>query len=572
MRPEALRQEAEALRQQGRQREALARLEDLVRLAPDAAGGWFAYGRALSGARRDGEAITALQRACELDPTDTAARTALGGLYENHSLVEEAIHWHGQALALAPDSLVLRLNHAFVWPVVADSVAQIRRCRERCREAFERTITDPAVSLQPEHVAINHTFGLTYHGSNDRELLEAYGRLVSRHVGQGAPQPPGDLLSPRPRTDPRLRLGFVSAYFYDHSNSRAFEGLLRGIDRQRFAIVLIHLDGSRADAVRERLEGLADAVLHCPSDIAATWQQLWALDLDLLFITDVGMNPAVPALLARRCAAVQVTGWGYPCTSGFANLDYYLSGDLVEPPDGQEHYSETLVRLSGLPCRYLSQDLQLDRQAAAMGRSYFFLPEELPLVGCLQTFWKLHPDFDAVLEAIARAVPEVLFVFLEPPTASLAGRFRQRLRHSAPTACERVLMLSGVKRAEYAVLAGCLDLLLDTLHFGAGISFYESIHSGTPIVTVQGPMLRSRYVAGGYRLMGLEEAPVVDSAAALAERSIALLRDPQARQRLRQRIQEAAGRHLYDRLDLVHSFEDFALEAIGRARSQAGRG
>ena len=80
MTPEALRQEAETLRQQGRQREALARLEDLVRPTPDAAGGWFAYGRALSGAGRDGEAVTALQRACELDRSDTAARTALGEL------------------------------------------------------------------------------------------------------------------------------------------------------------------------------------------------------------------------------------------------------------------------------------------------------------------------------------------------------------------------------------------------------------------------------------------------------------------------------------------------------------
>lgn len=564
--PEQLCREAENLRNQGRHREALARQEDLLVQCPDTAIHWRNYGLDLSRAGRDADAICAYQRANELSPDDIDTCTSLAQIYQQHSLVEEAIHWHGEALAQHPDSLVLRLNHAFVWPVVAESKAQIDACRQRCREAFDRILTDPKVYLHPTHVATHHTLGLAYHGINDRAWLEAYGRLVSHHVGGLAPATPLQVLRPEPLEGRRLRLGFLSACFWNNSNSRAFEGLLRAIDRQRFTLVLIHLGNGREDPVRRRLEGLVDEVVHCPAALTEIWQRLWSLRLDLLFITDIATNAILPALLTRRCAAVQATGWGFPCTSGLSMVDYYLSGDLVEPTDGQDHYSETLIRLSGLPCRYLSENLNVDAEAAAIGRPYFFLPEQLPLVGCLQSFWKLHPDFDAVLEAIAQAEPEVLFVFVEPTPGTLAAAFRQRLQRSAPTAAERVLMLTGLQRPQYGALAGCLDLLLDTLHFGSGISFYESIASGTPIVSVEGPLLRSRYVAGGYRLMGLQGAPIAADPRQMAELSIALLRDPERRAQLRQRISEAAAAHLYDRMDLVHSFEDFALAAIARSR------
>lgn len=566
MRPDQLCLEAEALLRTQQIPAALQRFEEAVRLAPDDGAGWRAYGRGLVAAKNFSAAITALERACGLDAGDVEARTTLAWAHQNSSRVEEAIHWYGQALALDPQSLVLQLNHACVWPVVADSIDQIHACRERCRELLAGFETDPALYLHPTHTATNHTFPLAYHGLDDRAWLENYARLLLRFLGGEGPGAAPLPSTTRPPRGGRMRLGFASAYFHAHSNTRAFEGLLRGLNRECFELVLIHLEGSCDDPVRRRLEAGVDLVVHCPSNVATTWQRLEALRLDLLFYTDVGMNPMLPALLCRRCAPVQVTGWGFPRTSGFPTLDYYLSGDLVEPGDGQDHYSESLIRLHGLPCRYLSEDLPEDPLAAAMGRSYFLLPEEVPLVGCLQTFWKMHPAFDAVLERIAEAVPEALFVFVEPTPPELAQLFLARLRRRAPAAAERLVVLAGMKRAEYGVLAGCLDLLLDTLHFGSGISFYESIFTGTPIVTVEGPYLRSRYVAAGYRLMGLQDAPVVHTPEAMADRAIALLRDPQGREGLRQRIREAARTHLYDRMDLVHSFEDFAVEAIARSR------
>ena len=566
--PEQLRHDAEQLLQTQQPAAALQRLDDLVRLEPNRGANWHAYGRALIAAERPTAAIAALERGCGLDPHAVNCRTLLGGLYLSESQLEAAIHWHGEALALAPQSLVLRLNHACIWPVLAASRQQIAFCRQRCFEAFEQLQHDPLVQLDANHNATNHIFGLAYHGVNDRAWLEAYARLVLQHLA------PDFARTTRPNWEGqeggcrKLRLGFVSAYFFDHSNSFAFDGLLQAIDRKRFEVVLIHLDGSRHDGVRRRLEAMADRVVQAPADLAFTQQLLLKQRCDLLYFTDVGMNPALPALLCGRYAPVQVTGWGFPRTSGFPTLDYYLSGDLVEPAEAQEHYSETLIRLSGLPCRFLSSNLVVDAEAAAMGRDYFLLPNSSPLVGCLQRFWKLHPDLDGVLERIAQAVPDALFIFVAPSSQALADAFFERLRRQAPTAAERVLLLAQVQRSHYALLAGCMDVLLDTLHFGSGISFYDSAWMGTPMICQEGPSLCSRIVAGAYRLMGVPEAPVEATPEAMADRAITLLRDPCQREALRQRLRAAAVAHLYDRLDVVHSFEAFAEEAIARARRE----
>jgi predicted O-linked N-acetylglucosamine transferase (SPINDLY family) len=127
---------------------------------------------------------------------------------------------------------------------------------------------------------------------------------------------------------------------------------------------------------------------------------------------------------------------------------------------------------------------------------------------------------------------------------------------------ERVVMLGRMNRAEFLALAGCLDVLLDPFHFGSGITLYETLHGGTPVVTLEGRFLRSRFVAAAYRLMGVVDPPVAGTPAEYVERAVALMKDPQRRAELRQEIALKARAKLYDRLDYVRGFEAFAKRAV----------
>ena len=250
--------------------------------------------------------------------------------------------------------------------------------------------------------------------------------------------------------------------------------------------------------------------------------------------SDIGMHPFITMLASKRVSPVQTTGWGVPQTSGLPEIDDYVSGDLVEPIQAENQYSETLVRLPGLPCCYLFESLD----PVERSRDYYVLPPDRPLLGCLQRLDKLHPEFDLALEAMARAVPDSLFVYVEENLPALTATYLDRLARTAPMARERVLMLARMDRRDFLALGRCLDVMLDPFHFGSGITLYETIHA-TP----------AEYV----------------------ERAVALMKDPQRREFLLQEIAAKAKARLYDRLDVVRGFEAFATSAVAQARERQGQ-
>ena len=91
----------------------------------------------------------------------------------------------------------------------------------------------------------------------------------------------------------------------------------------------------------------------------------------------------------------------------------------------------------------------------------------------------------------------------------------------------------------FMALMGTFDVLLDPIHFGSGNTLYEAMAYGTPIVTWPGQFMRGRIVAGAYRQIAVQDAPIAASLAGCAP--LALGRDRHRRERLRQATLRAAG-------------------------------
>lgn len=544
---------------QGQIGAAIEHLRNGLRQDPTRARGWHLLGDLLSQWGDPTAAVEAWTQAATWDPTNLTCRTQLGHLCRNLSQPEAAIHWHREALRLQPDALTLRLNLAFVQPLVPTSLSQMAALQARTEKelaAIEQDIDH--LKHYPNQISTCHPFYLIYENTNHRQLLERYGRLLGKAFAEPNP-PPATSALPGVRRG-KARLGFLSGFFYNHSHARAFEGLIQHLDRDLFDVVMIHLPASPSDDVSRRLNAYGQEVIHLPQGLEESSALLRQLQLGLLFYTDIGMHPWMGMLACRRHAPIQVTGWGVPQTSGMATIDAYLSGDAVEPEDGDDHYSEVLVRLPGLPCSYPRALIQ----APSRPRAWFLLPEGEPLFGCLQLFEKIHPEFDAVLEQLAQRVPQAWFVFIESKTSQLTEIFLDRLARTAPTAHARLILLSRLERPDFLALSACIDVLLDPFHFCSGVTLFETLHAGTPIVTLEGRFLRSRFVAGAYKVIGVDQPPVTHSSQEYVDVAAGLITNPEARARLAEEIRQKANLHLYDRLDVVRGFEAFALAAIQR--------
>ena len=422
----------------------LPMLRALIRQHPTCDEAYFVMGHCLHQLQRHDDALPFVRKAAELRPDHQPYLSPLITLYNDLSRPEESISVCEQLLKLFPDSPVLALHYHLVTPIVFSSIQELHFFWARVLNGLRLLLLRRFTRYLTPGMIYPHLFFLAYHDQNVRLPLSLYSDLLACLYGlrgnlnadtslqqlRSEPEPAQNLAVTCRSWDQRIRIGFASEYFSDHSNSRAFEGLIRNLNREQFEVVLIHGPNAVADETHLGLNRCAQRVvqLRMRNGEFPDHQQIIDLDLDILFYPDLGMNCQMNSLAMRRLAPIQVTGWGLPHSSGVRSIDYYISSALAEPSDGDEHYVETLVRLPGLPCCYLSERLELHE----VPRSYFLLPPGAQVFGCLQSLYKINPYFDEALEQLAIANPDAAFVFVENSRAAVTQRFLDRVKITAP--------------------------------------------------------------------------------------------------------------------------------------------
>ena len=270
--------------------------------------------------------------------------------------------------------------------------------------------------------------------------------------------------------------------------------------------------------------------LRCQSGLKNQQQAVAAEQLDVLFYPDIGMAPSTYFLAYARLAPVQATSWGHPDTSGLDTMDYYVSAVTNEPEEAEAYYTERLIRLNRLPCFYYQTPAS---SIPKLSKAELGLPETGTLYGCPQNLFKLHPDFDAVLAAIAEGDPTGHLILPEGKYSAWTDLLKARWAKTFPVLLERVVFLPRMSWDRFMAVMAQMDVLLDPLHFGSGNTFYDAMVNGTPVVTWPGRFARGRNVAAAYRQMGVADAPVAQHLEDYAPLALALGRDTERRRALR---------------------------------------
>jgi predicted O-linked N-acetylglucosamine transferase (SPINDLY family) len=279
---------------------------------------------------------------------------------------------------------------------------------------------------------------------------------------------------------------------------------------------------------------------------------------------DIGMNAVSAQLAAQRLAAVQCTSWGHPDTSGYPTIDYFLSSDLMEPPDAQDHYTERLVRLPNLSIYYEPPDLQ----PVSLDRAELGLRAGAIAFWCGQSLFKYLPQFDQVFARIAREAGDCQFAFIRyGQGTTLDDMFLRRL--------DRAFADAGLKASDHCVFVprmspqrfvaaiGQCDIVLDSIGWSGCNSTLEGLQHDLPIVTMPGALMRGRHTMAILKRMDVEDtiAQTLDGYVATAVR---LARDVPWRQAVKDKI--ARNKHrLYRDAECIAALETFLEDAVGRS-------
>jgi protein O-GlcNAc transferase len=502
------------------------------------------------------EAIACYRRALAIDGRFLDAQRNLVVALADQGHYESARAELGRARALAPDNSGLKIREALLLPVIPASVAAIDS-RRRCLEAdVDRLLGEELAIRDPVTETPGQAFYLTYHGRNDVALLRKVAALYHRAV------PSLDFTAPHCRArrslaSAPLRVGMISRFFYQHSVSVHYGGLMRAFPREQARYTLLRVTGPEDDVSRA-LDVTADKVVRLSTRLGEAREQIAAEELDVLLYTDIGMDPLTYFLAFARLARVQCVTDGHASTTGIPNVDYFLSCDWVEPPDGQSHYSERLVRLADLP-HYFERPAMPEESA---GRRGIDLPPGARWYVCQQTLFKIHPEFDALLGEILRRDPAGIVVLFEGQVPTWKVLLLARLQTQIPDVVDRIIFLPRLPLAEYLRLLTQADAVLDTIHYGGGTTAMQAMGLGIPLVCSSGPFNRGRVASSLFEKIGIADW-VATSRADYVERAVRIANDSSLRKVLRARILERSD-VLFSTPCPAAEMEAFFVDAVRR--------
>ncbi|MBD2103006.1 tetratricopeptide repeat protein [Leptolyngbya sp. FACHB-261] len=514
---------------------------------------------------REEEALQAVQEAMNLYPNDAEFHTQLTWVLGVFGRAQEVIAAAENGLRLFPNNIVLQIREKLTLPILYDSQEEIQAYRQQFVQGLETLVEQ--VSLQtPEErqnalAGVNQhvNFYLQYQGYNDLELQIQYAQFVQRIMAASYP----DWVKPRamPVVKPgeKIRIGYVSSHFRRHTVAKLMLGWLVEHTKQDFEIYCYYL-GSKVDEMTQQFRLHSDFYRHIPENLEAVCEQILADQLHILVSLDIGMFPPATQLASLRLAPIQCTTWGHPITSGSSAIDYFLSSDLMEPENAQEHYSEKLVGLRNIGISYRKPNvLELTKT-----RADFKLRSDAIVYLSCQSLFKYLPQYDFVFTEIARRLPQAQFAFLSNPKVRITEQFKQRLKRAFATAgldsAEYCVVLPQQDQRSYLELNLVSDVFLDTFGWSGGNTTLEAIPCGLPVVTCPSEFMRGRHTYGILRALGVTET-IAQNESEYIEIAVRLGTEPTWRHEVVQRMQSRLG-NLYEDKTCIEALEAFYQKVV----------
>jgi predicted O-linked N-acetylglucosamine transferase (SPINDLY family) len=498
-----------ALRDQGKLGEAIAAHRQAIDIKPDYAEAHSNLGNALQDQGKLGEAIAAHRQAIGIKPDYAEAHYHLGNALKDQGKLDEAIAAYRQAIGIKPDlaEAYSNVGVALVGQGKLDEAIAAYRQAIGIKPDLAEAHSNLLVSLNyPDKSTADSLFAA------HREWDERYGRQVSRPTAYANVR----------EAARRLKIGYVSPDFRDHSVAYFVEPLLKGHDRQAVE-VFCYAEVKRPDTVTAHLQGLADhwlvTVGLSDEELA---ERIRAVGIDILvdLAGHTGNNRL--RVFARKPAPVQVTWLGYPNTTGLEAIDYRLVDAVTDPVGEADAWaSETLVRLEG---GFLCYGGLKDAP-------------EPTVPPCLKTGTVTFGSFNnpaklsaATLDAWATLLsrlPQARLLLMGRPFGDVATRalFLARLDERG-VAAERVELAAYLPgRVAHLAVYDRGDIALDPFPYNGATITCEALWMGVPVVTLRGDRHAGRVGASLLSQIGLTDL-IADSVEEYVEIALALACNP----------------------------------------------
>lgn len=466
------------------------------------------------------KALPYFERAARLDAKPWQYHQNLGLAYQRLGRLEEARERFSQAVDRVPQNAECWHNLGTI-NLELDDLDQadralktaIRWQPDYARAYFNRGCI--ALTLGEIRQAVTH-FSAALNRAPD--FAEAYANLI--HCRDFLPETtPGAALierrafqtryaaplkaSWRPHENDRdpdrpLRVGYLGGDFKDHSAAMSFGPILAAHDPSQVHVgIYANQEGGDRETRWMRDAAVVWRDVHGWTDEAVA-EQIREDRIDVLVELSGFTNRHRLLAVARKPAPVIVTAWGYLTGTGLDAVDAIFADDVTVPPEHERYYSERVIRLP---------------HALGFSPPGFEAPikprREGPITfGHLGRLQKISDATIALWASILQALPESHLLLKD------AGFSYQRAQDRIAAAFAghgidpaRIEMRGKSKRPDHLATYNEIDIALDPIPQGGGITTLEALWMATPVVTVLGDRIPGRTSASTLIRLGHTDVP-----------------------------------------------------------------
>ncbi len=451
--PEAHTNLAYTLKEMGRLKDAETHFRQVVRLKPDSAEAHYNLGIILYALSRLNEAIDCLQRALQIKPDYAEAYNNLGNLMLDSEQIESAQLCYRRALESKPDFAEAHSN--LIFSLDLSDTANFSELYSE-RKKWDEVHAAPLLQ--------NTVF------ANDRS------------------------------TTRRLRIGYVSADFRNHSAAKVFGGMLTCFDRSRFDVFAYsnYLDKD-------------DKFTKLFKQNVTVWRNIFGLsdeasahlirDDQIDILVDLSGHTAGNRLLvfARKPAPIQITAWGYATGTGMRAMDVFLADPVIVLPE-EKHYFTEQVRY--LPCSVAT----FFTDAFPGVKTLPALSDGIITFGSFNRLIKITDKTYRAWADILLAIPQSRLILKTAELNDAALREQVAAHFSkAGIAADRIVMLGKTSWFEHMQVYNQVDIALDSFPQCGGVTTLESLIMGVPVLTLYWPTVIGRVSASIMTTLGLPD-------------------------------------------------------------------
>jgi predicted O-linked N-acetylglucosamine transferase (SPINDLY family) len=269
-------------------------------------------------------------------------------------------------------------------------------------------------------------------------------------------------------------------------------------------------------------------------------QTIRADELDIMLIgiavTDSTKNSTLLAL--HRLARIQATYFVSPVTTGMRNVDYYISGNLIEPEqDAQEHYREKLLVLDGPGFCF---NLAVEPEAPTVKpdrRNIGVMSDESTVFISGASPYKIIPELRETWAKILAAVPNsVLVLYPSYSTQDLHSKISATFAKYGIEK-NRLIILKIKGRSNVKECLQLADVYLHSYPYAGAASMIEALEVGLPSVVMDGNTLRSKTGAAFLRELQIPDL-IANNEESYIKLAIALGTNPELRKQKCHQIQQ----------------------------------